>query len=132
MTTKKIALIVLVVGLLMGTIAFLSGGVKNLAWQDGKLIPVDESNGGKIITVDETYNSFSEIDINLSVIDNIIVKEGDNFSVKGQNFEDSGGLKAELNGSKLVVGPSVSGTHSILNLNFANMTSRQKCEVVIT
>lgn len=133
MTTKKIALIILVVGLLMGSVAFLSGGVKNIAWIDGKPVALDESNGGNLITVDETFNSFTDIDIRIDTLDNVTIKEGDTFSVKGQNYEDNGGLRATLDGTKLIVDSSTTNTITIVNFGFANISNlRPKCDVVIT
>jgi hypothetical protein len=84
------------------------GGVQNVVlWPDGPKV-IDPDDKEQIESVDETFVNVSAININLSSMDNVAVKRGSVFSVKGQNLLVRGGLKAERgNDGTLTVANSV-------------------------
>ena len=61
------------------------------------------ANLGSLITVDESYDSFSSITLNADFIGSVTLKEGSGYAVRGQNYERFGGLNARLDGETLYV-----------------------------
>ena len=134
MKTKTIVSIILVVGLVLAGIAFLGGGMKNVEWVKGRgPVVATGENSSKVIEVDETFESFTDLEVNISMMSSITLKEGDNFSVKGKNYESNGGLQAKLEGEKLVVSTSVGSNTTIVNLgSWGPGFTTKDCDVVIT
>ena len=125
-----IAAVILVAGLILAGIGFLSGGMKSVEWVRGKgFVVASEEDNDEIVKVDETFDSFKDIDLNIDTLEKITLKEGDTFSVVGENYEKLGGLKAELQGEKLIVS---SQSENLKIMNFDFISAGKKCEVVIT
>jgi hypothetical protein len=96
----KAALIVgvalLVGGVAVGTVGYAAGGMKDVAFtlRDGPLV-VDRTNSGQMEKVDEVFEDVSSIEVHVSSMSRVVVKEGPTLSVKGQSPVFAGGLKAE-------------------------------------
>jgi DUF4097 and DUF4098 domain-containing protein YvlB len=99
-----VTLIILAVGICIALIGFGSGGwhIKGF-WVDRGGIHLSNNDLGELIKVDESFKSFSNIEVKADYLEQITVKEGDAFAVKGQNYERYGGLTVELDGNTLVV-----------------------------
>ena len=97
-----ITLILLVVGICLALAGFAAGGTKGF-WIGNDGFHLSSADNGKIVTVDETYDSFKNIDADASFMDNITIKEGDSYRIQGQNYERFGGIRVQLEGDTLVV-----------------------------
>jgi DUF4097 and DUF4098 domain-containing protein YvlB len=64
--------------------------------------------------VDESYSSFKNIEIKADFLERVVLKEGDGFAVRGQNYERYGGLDVGLKSDTLVVNAKAD---SIWNFN---------------
>jgi hypothetical protein len=122
---RKTSIIIIVILVAVGLLAaFLLGAFKGLGLAPNKtiaglsqssVIAEEQSEFGpgliaavdkelsKPITVSETYQSFTNIDLQTSAIGNVTLKEGDKFAVKGENDEKHGGLSVKLEGDTLKV-----------------------------
>jgi DUF4097 and DUF4098 domain-containing protein YvlB len=104
--TKRLTLIcviVLALGIVIGGAGLLMGGMQSVSWGAGGPKIFDENDASQMIVIDERYDGFKNIEINIGYLDKIIIKEGTTFSVKGQVRESHGGLIAELDGGTLTV-----------------------------
>ena len=97
-----IPIIILIVGVCLALAGFAYGGMKGF-WVDRGGFHLSENSPGKLITVDESYNSFKNIEIKADFIERIEFKEGSAYAVRGQNYERYGGLDVELSGDTLIV-----------------------------
>ena len=97
-----IPIVIIAVGIVALLVGFANGGLKSLSIDRGG-VHVEGSGSGNLITVDETYPGYKSIDIEADYFDHITLKEGDSFSVHGQNYESYGGLNVKLDGDTLKV-----------------------------
>jgi DUF4097 and DUF4098 domain-containing protein YvlB len=99
--------VLLLCGVAASAAAYVSGGMKTvIVWPDGPTV-VNPDNERQIDKVDQTFTSVSAITIEAGAIKRIVVKEGQDVSVKGQNLSIFGGLKATTGADgALTVAPS--------------------------
>jgi hypothetical protein len=97
-----IPLVILIIGICIALAGFANGGMKSL-WFDRAGFHVENGSQGNLVTVDETYTSFNNIEINAGYIKSIVFKEGDDFAVRGQNYERYGGLDVNQNGDTIII-----------------------------
>ena len=97
-----IPLIIVIVGVLIALGGMAAGGPKGF-WIDRGGVQLASTERGNLISVDETYTEFKNIEIDADFFDRITIKEGDAFTVKGQNYERFGGLKVKLEGETVKV-----------------------------
>jgi len=83
-----------------GLLGWISG-----FWFDRGGIHFTSGNRGDLIKVDESFDGqgISDLEVYVDFMEKITFKEGDKFSVRGQNYESYGGLEVEKNGDKLRV-----------------------------
>ena len=97
-----IPLIIIIIGLCLALAGFAAGGLAGF-WYDRHGIHLANAERGKLIEVDETYKSYKNIDVKVDYISRITLKEGDSYSVRGENYERYGGLSARLRGDTLEI-----------------------------
>jgi len=97
-----IPLIIIVIGVCIALAGFAGGGMKGI-WFDRGGFHLDSADRGALVKVDETYDSFKNIEVNVDFLDIVELKEGNTFSVRGQNYENYGGLEVEKVGDRLIV-----------------------------
>ena len=97
-----IPLIIIIIGVCLALAGFAAGGLKGF-WIDRGGIHLASAEQGNLVKVDENYAGFKDIELNVDFLDRITFKEGDGYSVRGQNYERYGGLKVSLDGDKLNV-----------------------------
>ena len=97
-----IPLVILIIGICIALAGFANGGMKSL-WLDRAGFHIEDGSQGNLITVDETYDSFKNIEIKADYIERIEIKEGNSFSVRGQNYEHLGSLIVSKNGDTVRV-----------------------------
>jgi len=97
-----IPLIIIAVGVVIAVVGCTSGGIKGL-WVDREGMHLASTDLGKLVKVDESYQGFTNIVVNADFFDSVVLKEGDGFTVKGQNYERYGGLNVKLDGDTLKV-----------------------------
>ena len=97
-----IPLIIIVVGVCLALAGFAGGGMQK-AWIDRSGFHLGGSELGNMVTVNEKYNNIRGIDLNVDYLARITFKEGNGFSVQGQNYERFGGLNVRADGGKLYV-----------------------------
>ena len=95
-----IPLIILIIGVCLALAGFANGGMKSI-WFDRTGFHLSNGAPGNLVTVDETYSSFKNIEINADYINRIVLKEGDKFTVRGQNYENHGGLDVSQDGDTI-------------------------------
>jgi len=105
---KKITLIpiiIIIIGVCLALAGFAGGGLGVLKgfWFDRGGFHLSNSDRGALVKVDEMYDGCSSIELNVDFIDKITLKEGDDFRVRGQNYERFGGMKVEKAGSTVIV-----------------------------
>jgi len=97
-----IPLLIIIVGICLALAGFATGGMKGL-WLDRGGFHTATTDRGNLVKVDETFAGFSDIDLNVDFLDRITFKEGEEFAVRGQNYERNGGLKVNQDGGTLRV-----------------------------
>jgi len=97
-----IPLLIVVVGVCLALAGFANGGMKGF-WFDRGGFQFATADRGNMVQVDEKYDGFNTIELNVDFLDKITFKEGDAFLVRGQNYERFGGLRVEKDGDKLRV-----------------------------
>ena len=99
-----IPIVIVVIGLVIFAIGYSAGGLKAF-WIDRGGFHLeergDENGNGKLMSVDETYRSFDNIELEADFVDRIEIMEGDGYAVRGQNYERWGGLDVKLEGNTL-------------------------------
>ena len=129
-----IALIVLIIGICLALVGFSAGGAKGF-WIDRSGFHLSNAELGKLVKVDETFNSFKNIDVSADFLDKITIKEGTEFRVQGSNYERFGGITAELEGNTLVV-KAVRENRWMFNFGIDDLANWDKkhdeCQVEIT
>ena len=95
-------LIVLIIGVCLALAGFAAGGMKAF-WVDRDGFHISQTDKGNVVVVDETYNSFTNINVDADFLDRITIKEGDSYSVKGRNHSRNGGIDLRLDGDTLIV-----------------------------
>jgi len=98
-----IPLIILIIGVCIALAGFAKGGLTSGFYIDRGGIHVHNNDPGKLIKVDESYQSFESIEVRADFIERIDIKEGNAFTVRGQNYERYGGLEVSLEGGTLKV-----------------------------
>ena len=101
-----IPLLIIIVGVCIALAGFAGGGgvkgIKGIAIDRGG-IRIANTDLGELVKVDENYTGVKEIEISIDFLEKITLREGDGFSVRGQNYERFGGLKSEQIGDTLYV-----------------------------
>ena len=97
-----IPLLIIALGVVLAWVGCASGGMQGFRIDRGG-IHLAKEDRGKLVKVDENYSSFTSIDVKADYFDRIVLKEGDGFAVKGQNYERNGGLDVKLDGNTLLV-----------------------------
>jgi len=101
-----IPLLIIIVGVCIALAGFAGGGgvkgIKGIAIDRGGL-RIANTDLGELVKVDESFTGVKEIEIRIDFLENVTLKEGDGFSVRGQNYERFGGLKAVQIGDTLQV-----------------------------
>ncbi|MDR0853745.1 MAG: DUF4097 domain-containing protein [Clostridiales Family XIII bacterium] len=97
-----IAAAVFVVGAIIAVLGFTLGGMKSVA-VDSKGIHVVTEKDMPLVEIDETYDSFSSIEMNTAVISHVNLVEGDRYSVTGKVQASSGKATVEVRDGTLVV-----------------------------
>ncbi|MDR0851300.1 MAG: DUF4097 domain-containing protein [Clostridiales Family XIII bacterium] len=129
---------VLIVGLALGTAGFFLGGMNSVTVSRDGIHVVGSHEAQELIKVDETYAAFDAISINVDLLDEVIIKSGDTYAVRGQNYEDRGGLNAVVNNGILeITTPLVNGfgfgRNWTWNINFGFDVNRaERCYIEIT
>lgn len=113
-----VASVVLGFGLILAGIGFIFGGMNSVILEKTGIKVLNSDDIGEIETVDETYTDVTNIKVDVSFFDKIVLKEGDTFSVKGSNPKRLGGLEASLDAGSLLVSDSRIGDKSIINIGF--------------
>jgi hypothetical protein len=123
-TTKKetivmkkiiwIPIIIIALGVIMAWVGCAAGGVRGY-WIDRGGVHMSSAERSKLVEVDESFSGFTDIDVNADFFDSIVLKKGDGYTAKGQNYERYGGLDVKLDGSTLVV---EARQQKIWNINF--------------
>jgi len=106
---KKSTLIILgilVVGIVMCGAGFAAGGMRAVQVSSDGVRLLSEGEAGEMVKVSEEYDSVESIAIDMSVIGEVVIVEGDGFSVEGQNYRDAGGIKTKLSGGTLTISES--------------------------
>ena len=114
-----IPLIILIIGVCLALAGFVNGGMKSI-WFDRAGFHVSDGSPGNLVTVDETYNSFKNIEINVDYLERIVLKEGDAFAVRGQNYEQYGGLEVQLDNDTIKVN-SLDDKKWMINVDFGEL-----------
>jgi hypothetical protein len=124
-----VMLVILLCGVGLASAGFVFGGMKSVEFtRNGPRI---YSENVSFVTVDEIYREFTDIEIDVDIMDRITLREGENYSIKGQNLERNGGLSAELHGGTLVVRNETNRFFG-MGINLEEVVRPQNCEVVIT
>jgi len=97
-----IPVLIIVVGVCLALGGFALGGMKSI-WFDRGGFQLANNDRGALVTVNEKYTGCTAIEVNVDFLDRVIFKEGDDFTVSGQNYERYGGLKVTKDGDKLRV-----------------------------
>jgi len=97
-----IPLLIIIIGVCLALAGFAAGGMKSF-WIDRGGFHLANTDRGTLVMVDEKYTGFKDIDLNVDYLDRITFKEGDDFTVRGQNYERYGGLKVSKDGDTLRV-----------------------------
>jgi DUF4097 and DUF4098 domain-containing protein YvlB len=92
-----IPLLLIGVGIGVAFLGFAQGGLRG-AWADGSGWHLAGAELGELVTVEESYDDdeVKSIDVNVGYIGNITLKEGNEFSVRGENYERYGGLEVRM------------------------------------
>ena len=97
-----IPLIILIIGVCLALAGFAAGGLQGF-WVDRGGMHLKGADLGDLIKVNETYKGFKNIQVNADYIGRVTLKEGDGYTVRGENYERYGGLAASLNGDTLEI-----------------------------
>jgi len=97
-----IPILIIAIGVCLALGGFAAGGMKSL-WLDRGGFHLSSNDRGSLVQVDEKYTGCTEIVVNVDFLDRVILKEGDDFTVRGQNYERLGGLDVYKDGGKLLV-----------------------------
>jgi hypothetical protein len=129
---------VLIVGLALGTAGFFLGGMNTVTISHDGIRVLDGRELQEFIKIDETYNSFDEINLNVSLLDEVIIRKGDDYAVQGQNYRGIGGISASVkNGILEITTPEGNGWHGwndwvwTLNLGIGERRT-ERCYIEIT
>lgn len=114
---KKITvavIIIIIIGVCLALAGFAAGGLQG-AWIDRGGIHLANAENGNLVTVDKSYKSLKDIVVNADLMSSITFKEGDSYSVRGQNYERYGGLNVRLSGDTLYI--DATRSHKWLNFD---------------
>ncbi|MCL1896295.1 MAG: DUF4097 domain-containing protein [Clostridiales bacterium] len=125
-----IPLIIVIVGLCLALAGFATGGLKGLSFDRGG-VHMNSVDRGELITVNETYKSFKNIEVDADYISRVTFKEGDGYAVKGENYERYGGLTVNLKGDTLMVNAKRDAKWSI-NIGLEELWDSEKTYLEIT
>jgi hypothetical protein len=130
-----IGAILLICGVAVGGAGYMSGGAKGvLVGANGPEV-IDLNDEGQMEKVNKTFTSVSAINLAVDNMDRVVIKEGPDVSVTGQNSIRFGGLKAELDADgTLVVGHSAErrNLNLLLDLSGVYITAHRSSFVEIT
>ena len=97
-----IPIVLIIIGALVALAGFSAGGLKGF-WVDRSGVHLENTERGKLVKVDESYDGFKDVELKADFFNQITFKEGDGYRVRGQNYERYGGLTVRLDGDKLVI-----------------------------
>ena len=97
-----IPLVIIALGVVLALVGCAAGGLQGF-WIDRAGIHLANAERGKLIKVDESFDSFKDIKVDAAFLDRVDLKEGDGYAVRGQNYERWGGLDVALKGDTLTV-----------------------------
>jgi len=130
-----IPLLIVIIGVCLALAGFAGGGVKGIKglWLDRGGFHLTSEDRGNLIKVDETYDGCSNIEVNVDFINKVTLREGDDFRVRGQNYERFGGMRVEKNGSALIVNSTREGRWLNLDpVNWHGNWNTNDCWIEIT
>jgi hypothetical protein len=91
-------------GVILAVIGYAGGGLlHSVVVTDGGVKVLSAEENRKVVKIDETYENFKNIVVDISVADRVTIKEGDTYSVKGQSRVLNGKLIAKLEGETIHV-----------------------------
>lgn len=120
---KKIAIVavlLLAIGLVIAVVGFVLGGTNAIIKDNNGFRVIKSSDTTEIDIVDETFSDVKNISINIDNMDNVVLKKGDSFSVKGRNPKINGGLNATTKNGTLNVSTNKTSGWFIFNFGFLN------------
>ncbi|MCL2111097.1 MAG: DUF4097 domain-containing protein [Clostridiales bacterium] len=123
-----IPIVIIIVGVVIAILSYTTVGAVNGFWLARNGIEI--TNRGKLVSVDESYQSFNNIKVDAAYFDRITLKEGEAYAVRGSNYENWGGIDVKLDGDTLHVDSRVHnvrfGINNLfgrgrININFGNL-----------
>jgi len=108
-----IPLLIIIVGVCLALAGFAGGGAKTI-WFDRGGFHFSNADRSDLVKVDESFTGVTDIEVNVAFLENVVLKEGDGFRVRGQNYEDFGGLTVENDNGILRVNASHEGRWQVL------------------
>ncbi|SHH95825.1 Putative adhesin [Clostridium collagenovorans DSM 3089] len=121
----RLAGLLIVSGLILSIIGFVSGGNKDILWKDGKLT----IGNSEKVQVNRDLDKFTDMDLNLSFSDIEVIKS-DKYAIELNYFGDVNDIEFKVENEKLIVtDEGKSGLRFNINLNLSASDSIVKVYV---
>ena len=112
-----IPLIIIIVGVCLALAGFAYGGgihgIRGIAIDRGGF-HISNTDRGSLVKVDESFTDVTDIVVDVAFLERVVLKEGDGFSVRGQNYENYGGLTVQNDNGTLRVNANREGRWQVL------------------